>query len=75
MDTILASAKPVIHVVRLANQIVVKNQIGKSGDFSDGRITSDMLANTGLRENEIPEVEAQLAENMEKAGSFLNAYR
>jgi hypothetical protein len=34
-----------------------------------------MLANTGLKESEIPEVEQQLVENMEKAGSFLNAYR
>lgn len=75
MDTILASAKPVIHIVRLANQLVVKNQIGKSGDFSDGRITPDMLANAGVREADIPEIEAQLAENIEKAGSFLNAYR
>lgn len=75
MDSILASAKPVIHVVRIANQIVVKNQIGKSGDFSSGTITPDMYANTGLKESDIPEIEQQLGENMEKAGSFLNAYR
>ena len=75
MDTILASAKPVIHIVRLANQIVVKNKIGKSGDYSDGMITPDMLANAGVKESEITEIEAQLAENIEKAGSFLNAYR
>jgi len=75
MDTILASAKPVIHIVRLANQMVVKNQIGKSGDYSDGKITADMLSNAGVKESEIPEIEAQLVENMEKAGSFLNAYR
>lgn len=75
MDSILSSAKPVIHVVRIANQIVVKNQIGKSGDFSSGAITPDMYANTGLKESDIPEIEKQLVENMEKAGSFLNDYR
>lgn len=75
METILSSAKPMIHMVRLANQIVVKNQIGKSGDFSDGRISPEMLTNLGLAEAELPEIEKQLVESMEKAGSFLNAYR
>jgi putative nucleotidyltransferase with HDIG domain len=75
MDTILASAKPVIHIVRLANQIVVKNRIGKSGDFSDGKITPDMLSNTGIREADLPEIEVELAKNIERAGAFLNAYR
>ncbi len=75
METILSSAKPMIHMVRLANQIVVKNQIGKSGDFSDGRISPEMLTNLGLAEADLPEIEKQLVESMEKAGSFLNAYR
>ncbi|MBU6376864.1 MAG: HDOD domain-containing protein, partial [Bdellovibrionales bacterium] len=75
MDTVLASAKPVIHMVRLANQLVVKNKVGKSGDFSDGKITTDMLSNLGLNERDIEEVEKNFNESMEKAGSFLNAYR
>jgi putative nucleotidyltransferase with HDIG domain len=75
MDTILASAKPVIHMVRLANQLVVKNQIGKSGDFSEGKLSSDMLSNLGIMETDIPEIETQFHEAVEKAGSFLNAYR
>jgi putative nucleotidyltransferase with HDIG domain len=75
MDSVLKSAKPLIQIVRLANQIVVKNKIGKSGDASDGQITEDMLAPLKLRASDIPEIEEQLRKNMEKAGSFLNAYR
>ncbi|CAK9249658.1 unnamed protein product [Sphagnum jensenii] len=35
MDSILPSVKPVIQVVRLANNICIKNQVGKSGDCSE----------------------------------------
>lgn len=75
MDSILASAKPVIHIVRLANTICVKNQIGKSGDCSPGEITSDMLQPLNILATEIPVIEEQLKADMEKAGAFLNAYR
>lgn len=75
MESILSSAKPVIQMVRLANQLVVKNGIGKSGDCSDGRITFDMLWPLGLTENDIPEIEEQLGKDMERAGVFLSAYR
>jgi putative nucleotidyltransferase with HDIG domain len=75
MDSVLASAKPVIQVVRLANQICVKNQIGKSGDCSDGEITMDMLAPLNILPGAIPYIEEELARDMERAGAFLNAYR
>ncbi|MCM2276698.1 MAG: HDOD domain-containing protein [Oligoflexia bacterium] len=75
MDSILASAKPVIHVVRLANTICVKNQVGRSGDASPGTITHDMLQPLGLPASEIPAIEEQLEKAMEQAGAFLNAYR
>lgn len=75
MESILASAKPVIHMVRLANQIVVKNQIGKSGDCSKGEITADMLFNLKLTPADVESIEAQLQKEMEKAGAFLSAYR
>jgi putative nucleotidyltransferase with HDIG domain len=75
MDSILASAKPVIHAVRLANQICIRNHIGKSGDCSEGEITPDMLAPFGLTMNEIPAIEEELKKEIEKAGAFLSAYR
>jgi hypothetical protein len=75
MDSVLASAKPVIQMVRLANTICVKNQVGKSGDCSDGMITGDMLTPLNIQMREIPLIEEQLTKDMERAGAFLNAYR
>lgn len=75
MSSILSSAKPVIYIVRLANTICVKNQVGKSGDFSEGVITPDMLKPLALLPEEIPQIEEQLKADMVKAGAFLNAYR
>jgi putative nucleotidyltransferase with HDIG domain len=75
MDSILASIKPIIHVVRLSNAICVKNQQGHSGDCSPGKITPDMLAPLGLAMDDIAGIEKQLTVEMEKAGAFLNVYR
>jgi putative nucleotidyltransferase with HDIG domain len=75
MDTILSSMKPMIQVVRLANTLCIKNGIGKSGDCSTGEITADMLNPLNILPSEIPEIEAQLAIDIERAGTFLNAYR
>lgn len=75
MESILPSAKPVIHIVRLANAICVKNQVGKSGDFSDGLISEEMLAHLGLKAADLAAVEEQLKTDFAKAGAFLNAYR
>jgi putative nucleotidyltransferase with HDIG domain len=75
MGSILSSAKPVIHVVRLANQLCIKNQIGHSGDCSKGEITPDMLKNVGLREADLSAIESELRKDLERAGAFLNAYR
>lgn len=75
MATLLDSEKPVIHIVRLANQIVVKKQIGKSGDYSPGLITEDMLKPLGLNLADIAVIEERLEKQMELAGAFLGAYR
>jgi putative nucleotidyltransferase with HDIG domain len=75
MESILTSAKPLIYIVRLANALCVKNQIGKSGDCSDGEITDDMLSPLKLTKEKIPEIEKKLFEEMEKAGGFLDAWR
>ena len=74
MDSILTSAKPLIHAVRIANQICIKNNVGHSGDCGEGAISPDMLANLGLTDADIPEIEKQLVQDMERAGAFLNAY-
>jgi putative nucleotidyltransferase with HDIG domain len=75
MDSILSSMKPMIQIVRLANTLCVKNGIGKSGDCSKGEVTADMLLPLGISPNDIPQIEADLAKDMERAGAFLNAYR
>jgi putative nucleotidyltransferase with HDIG domain len=75
MNTILGSVKPMIHMVRLANQLVVKQQVGRSGDFSKGEVIPEMLSNLGLHEPDLEEIEKGFRESMQKAGSFLNAYR
>jgi putative nucleotidyltransferase with HDIG domain len=75
METVLASAKPVIQMVRLANTLCVKNKIGKSGDCSAGIVTFDMLFPLGISESEVPLIEQQLQKDMERAGAFLSAYR
>lgn len=73
MATLLPSAKKVIQVVRLANAVVVKNKVGKSGDYSDGAILADMLAPLGLKNEDIVRIERDLEAAMDKAGAFLNA--
>ena len=75
MQTLLASERPMIQLVRLANTIVVKNKIGASGDCSEGKITPDMLAPLKLFPADIPKIEEDLQTEMERAGAFLNAYR
>ncbi len=75
MESVLASAKPVIQIVRLANTLCVKNHVGKSGDCSNGEVTPDLLQPLGLTSAEIPEIEETLQKDMERAGAFLNAYR
>jgi putative nucleotidyltransferase with HDIG domain len=75
MDSILSSAKPVIHMVRLANTLCVKNHVGNSGDCSEGKILNDMLTPLGLIPSDVPVIEEQLQKDIERAGAFLNAYR
>ena len=75
VQTLLASERPLIQLVRLANTLVVKNKIGASGDCSEGKITPDMLAPLKLFPGDIPKIEQDLQKEMERAGAFLNAYR
>ncbi|MBC7385432.1 MAG: HDOD domain-containing protein [Cryobacterium sp.] len=81
MASLLASAKKVIQVVRLANTIVVKKAneeggseiYGKSGDYSKGVVVAEMLEDLGLGIDDLTTIEKDLAKAMEKAGAFLNA--
>jgi putative nucleotidyltransferase with HDIG domain len=73
MASLLPSAKKVIQIVRLSNMIVVRNKIGKSGDYSEGVITSEMLNPLGLGMEDLNPIEKDLSKAMEKAGAFLNA--
>ncbi|MGE0616233.1 MAG: HDOD domain-containing protein [Bacteriovoracia bacterium] len=75
MSTILASEKPVIQMVRLANTLCVKNKVGKSGDWSKGVVTRDMYEPLGLQHDDIPKIEEQFLKDMERAGAFLSAVR
>lgn len=75
LASVLASAKPVIQMVRLANVLCIKNQIGKSGDCSAGEITPDMLRPLQLTDADIAEVEAKLKLDIDKAGALFSAYR
>ncbi len=83
MATILASAKKMIQVVRLANTVVVKitnedggagaKTYGHSGDYSKGVVVAEMLEDLGLTIDDLTVIEKDLAKAMEKAGAFLNA--
>lgn len=75
MDSVLSSAKLVIHMVRLANTLCVKNSIGRSGDCSAGTVTQDMLNPLGIPRGDLEGIEEELTKDVEKAGAFLNAYR
>jgi len=74
MDSVLSSAKPVIQIVRLANILAVKNQVGRSGDCSGGLVTPDMLEPLKLTLEDLPKIEEQFQADMERAGAFLSAY-
>jgi putative nucleotidyltransferase with HDIG domain len=75
LDTVLSSAKPMIQIVRLANQITIRAKIGKSGDCSAGTVTADMLRPLGIHMGDLESIEEQLKKDMERAGAFLSAYR
>jgi putative nucleotidyltransferase with HDIG domain len=75
MSTILPSSKTMIQIVRLANAICIRGAVGKSGDFTDGEITTELLKPLGLTMDDLPAIAEKLTIEMEKAGAFLNAYR
>lgn len=73
MDSILENLKPAIHIVRLANQIIVKEKIGYSGDASTGFISEDMLTNLDLTDSDLAILTEKIHMEMENAAAFLTA--
>lgn len=71
MDTILDSMKVAVQVVALANEIVVKENIGYSGNASGGRITDDLLAPLGLAESDLPPLVERIKKEIDNASGFL----
>lgn len=71
MDTILDSVKPAVQIVALANEIVVKEAIGYSGNASGGNINPDLLSPLGLTESDIKAIAEKVRENFDNATSFL----
>jgi putative nucleotidyltransferase with HDIG domain len=74
MDTLLPSVKPMIHVVRLANSICVKNEIGKSGDCSKDFDLTALLKPLKTQNWSLKEIEYRLMKDMERAGAFLSVH-
>ncbi len=71
MDSILDSLKPTIGIVRLANQWVVKEKIGDSGDAPAGIITTYMLKPLDLTESDLDNLKETILNEIDNAGAFL----
>jgi hypothetical protein len=73
MDTILASMKNAVQIVALANEIMVKENIGFSGNASGGNITDELLAPLGLSASELPPLIERIKKEIDNASGFLGA--
>jgi HD-like signal output (HDOD) protein len=73
METILESIKRAVQTVALANQIVVRENIGFSGDASGGIIGPPLFEPLGLLEADIPPIVARVQKDFDNASSFLRS--
>ncbi len=71
METILESMKRVVQTVSLANQIVVKENIGYSGNASGGLVTPEALTTLGLTENDVQPIVERVQNDFDNASAFL----
>ncbi len=71
METILESMKRAVQTVALANQIVVKENIGFSGDASGGSITPSLLEPLGLVEEDLKAIVERVQKDFDNASAFL----
>ncbi|NUM89539.1 MAG: HDOD domain-containing protein, partial [Bdellovibrionales bacterium] len=73
MGTILDSMKPAVQIVSLANQLVIRESIGSSGDMSGGHVGEDLLQPLGLGAQEIPEIAEKVKTEMDNVTAFLRS--
>lgn len=73
MDTILDSIKPAVQIVALANEIVVKENVGYSGNASGGEITPELLAPLGITETEVTHIVERIQKDIDNASAFLRS--
>jgi putative nucleotidyltransferase with HDIG domain len=71
METMLESIKPAVQIVALANQIVVKENIGYSGNASGGEITPELLLPLGLTPEDLVKITERIKAEVDNAAAFL----
>lgn len=71
METMLSSIKPAVQIVALANQLMVKENIGYSGDASGGLVNDALLLPLGLTENDVPLIVEKVKADIDNASAFL----
>lgn len=73
METLLDSMKRVVQIVSLANQIVVKENIGYSGDASGGLVGSALLEPLGLVDADVKPIVERVSKEFDNASAFLRS--
>lgn len=73
METILDSIKRAVQTVSLANQLVVKTNIGYSGDASGGLVTEALMKPLGLIEADLPPLVLRIQKDIDNASAFLRS--
>lgn len=71
MATILDTYKPAVQIVRLANQWVVREKIGNSGNASAALVSAEFLEPLGITAEQLDKLTEELHKAVENAGSFL----
>ena len=73
MNTILESMKKVVHTVSLANQLVVMENIGYSGDASGGFASPALFEHLGLAPSSLNSIVERVKKDFDNASSFLRS--
>lgn len=73
METILESMKKAVQVVSLANQLVVRENIGYSCDASGGLVGAAVLEPLGLAETDVKGIVERVKNDFDNASAFLRS--
>ena len=73
-DTLLPDEKKMVQIVRLANAITLKHNVGKSGDYSKKHVNAEMLTPFSLELEGFNQIEEKFKEDLEKAGDLLSVF-